>query len=103
MKVSSAQSNPFPNQNKNMDVMRSWKACLATLGLSRVYYEKEDHFHGMAFVKFNLDEFSDVCWAESCKEADKMGRDAESLKDISTIRQLMVIPQDKDKKRPLIQ
>ena len=55
----------------------------------------------MAFVKFNLEEFGEVCWAEVCKESDKMGRDAESLRDISTRRQLMVIPQDKDKqKRP---
>ena len=58
----------------------------------------------MAFVKFNLEEFGEVCWAEVCKESHKMGRDAESLRDISTRRQLMVIPQDKEKqKRPRLQ
>ena len=85
------------NQNKNMDVMRLWKACLATLGLSRVYYEKEKHFHGMAFAKFDMDEFGEASWAEVNKECVKMGKDAASLRDVSVCRQLMVIPQDKDK------
>ena len=88
----------FPIQNKNMDVMRSWKACLATLGLSRVYYEKEKHFHGLAFAKFDVDEFGEACWAEVDKECVKMGMNGASLRDVSVRRQLMVIPQDKDKK-----
>ena len=81
-----------------MDVMRSWKACLATLGLSRVYYEKEKHFHGLAFAKFDVDEFGEACWAEVDKECVKMGMNGASLRDVSVRRQLMVIPQDKDKK-----
>ena len=88
----------FPIQNKNMDVMRSWKACLATLGLSRVYYEKEKHFHGLAFAKFDVDEFGEACWTEVDKECVKMGMNGASLRDVTVRRQLMVIPQDKDKK-----
>ena len=80
-----------------MDVMRSWKTCLATLGLSRVYYEKERHFHGLAFAKLDLEEFGKACWAEVEKECGKMGKDAAGLQDISVRRQLMVIPQDKEK------
>ena len=80
-----------------MDVMRSWKACLASLGLSRVYYEKERHFHGLAFAKLDLKEFGKACWAEVEKECRKMDKDAAGLQDISVRRQLMVIPQDKEK------
>lgn len=81
-------------QGKNLDVMRSWKVCLSTLGLSRVYYEKSKHFHGLAFLKLEGEAFSGLCAAEAKREAAKMGRE---LEGIDARRELMVIPQDKEK------
>ena len=75
---------------------RLWKVCLATLGLSRVYCEKK-HFHGSAFAKLDLNKFGKACWVEVEKECGKMDKDAAGLQDISVKRQLMAIPQDKEK------
>ena len=82
------------HQGKNLDVMRSWKICLSTLGMSRAYYDKSTHFHGVAFVKLDGKIFADFCHMEAEKEAEKLGR---PLDNIDVRRELMVIPQDKEK------
>ena len=59
------------HQGRNLSVIRSWRIALARLGLIRVYYEKLEHVHGMAFVKVDPEAFKDVLEQDASGEAAK--------------------------------
>ena len=79
------------HQGRNLNVIRSWKICLATLGFTRIYYEKREHIHCMAFLKLDQNLLGDLCVLEAKKEAEKLGTPYET---IESIEDLMIIPQD---------
>lgn len=84
------------HQGRNLSVIRSWGIALALLGLTRIYYEKLDHVHGMAFMKVEDNpEYAEVLRQEAEREARKMGLD---LASCDPERDLMIIPQDRSTK-----
>ncbi len=75
----------------SQDQMKSWRACLASVGFFRAYYEKLEHVHCMAYVKTCPGAAAEYVTARHAKDLmTALGEDA-----ATDPADLMVIPQDR--------
>ena len=97
------------NQAKNETQMKSWRLALASIGLLRVYIEKQKHLRCMGYVKVDQQMYGHICLAEEDNIKSKLiGKEAiTNLVDYNTHEtepehdNLFFIPQDRTTKQVL--